>query len=389
MLKLNQIKLFLLITLLIFSYINLTQSKEILEYQEEINFGIASKDDRPIFRKLEIENKTKLPIRFDRFIIVNEIGKPSPIFRIDPPNQLPPNGVPFELMPENKYKLWISADLQKTEIGLNRAYLRFFNDRVNDSIEVKLYIVISRDSLIIQIPQITQKLNDTFNLPILIRGSRVSPNIDFVDVTFKFNQSILTPLNSEERGSIENGKQIIKKRFEITNLIREKTTDTVGFISMIVMLGNAIYSDIEITQVDWLKNNIIIPKVPTIISNGKLLINDIFFDDGVPRLVSFNDEFMFIKSFGLNDKKIFLEVEFKGNLPKLQLVDYLGNLIYDNEALIKFTYISMNSNNENKHLFFEFDLNDINFINKHNNLLYFLSLNNNNSIISKKLVILN
>ena len=56
MLKLNQIKLFLLITLLIFSYINLTQSKEILEYQEEINFGIASKDDRPIFRKLEIEN---------------------------------------------------------------------------------------------------------------------------------------------------------------------------------------------------------------------------------------------------------------------------------------------------------------------------------------------
>lgn len=395
--------LYLLILFFVLSINAFAQSG--FKYPREVSFGAATYDDKQIVRIINIENNTNLPIRFDRYAIINEVGLPSQVFRFDPPNQIPP--VPFDFPPRSEFGFRVIADLEHAAIGRNYAYLKFFNDRIRDSIEIRLHFVLTKDSIVIHIPEVNTNLNSTVKIPILISGSKIPIDVTDIELTLSVNQTILTPSDSNKRGRIVDNQQIITENIQVNYDIRNKLSDTLTELEFVVMLGDAVYSDIVIEEVSWYRQGILLPRVPTITLNGRVNINDIFYDDGVPRLVTFDRNYLNVTNFCHDNNSINFKLSFTEKFPNISIFDINGNGINltNNENIGeynigKFESLIINKSsftNENNKKITEIeckiDLHSLNSESTNYNFLkkgmFFLVFDNYSKIISKKIVILN
>ncbi len=373
----NKIFSYLIFTLILILNISNTYSIERLIYPPDVFFGKSTKDDKLIVREFEINNLNKIQIKFDRYSILNVDGKRSQIFTLDPIIKFP-----ILLNPNTNNRFRIGAEPQKALIGRNFAKLIFYSNSFQDSIEINLILNITKDSIIIAAPKFSYSIGDTFDLPILIKGSNIPIEVNSLEIIFKFNHTVITPINKRERGTINNSEMTIIRKIDITPNLRLKQTDTLINIKMLALLGNSTYSDIEFSNVNWYFNNIPNYRIPTIIENGIFETKNIFYDDGVPRLVTFNN--FILNTYYLTENLININYTIKNKEfhPQISLFDLNGVKI----PLILLEEKDINDINNylNVSLVYKFDDNYNPTYSKNN--LFFLSFIQNDLIITKKIL---
>lgn len=367
---------FILTFVLISNYSN-SYSIENLKYTPDIFFGKSTKDDKLVVREFEMINLNKTPIRFDRLSIIDLDGNKSQVFTFDPTIKFP-----IILVPNRNERFRIGAEPQKAIFGRNIAKLILYSTNIRDSIEINLILNLTKDSIIIAAPKLSYSIGDTFDLPIFIKGTNIPIEVNSLELTLKFNHTIMTPINKIERGMVNKSEMIIVKRIEITPNLRLKQTDTLFNIQMLALLGNSTYSDIEIINIDWYFNNIPNNRIATIRENGIFETNNIFYDDGVPRLVTFNN--FILNTYALNDNLVRINYKIKSFDLKPQISVFDINLNQFPLILIEENEILENDDFINISLVYKLD--DKNQALYLNNNLFFLNFIQNDLIMTKKIL---
>lgn len=375
--KNKQIYKNLIFVLILIFNISISNAIERLIYTQDIFFGKSTKDDKLIVRDLEIKNISKSPIIFERFSIVDIEGNRSQIFNLDPNIKFP-----IVLNPNLNNRFRIGADPQKALLGRNLAKLIFYRNLLKDSIEINLILNNTKDSIIIVAPKFSYSIGDTFDLPILIKGTNIPIEVNSLDFSLSFNHTVMTPIIKNERGIINKSKMTIFKKIEITPSLRLKQNDTLLTLKMLALLGNSIYTDIELSSVVWYFNDIQNNRIPTIIENGIVEINNIFYDDGVPRLVTFND--FILNTYFINENLININytINKKELKPVIKLFDVNGNDL----PLILVNEISEEDSDNNLNIELVYKINDIYFLSNIKNNLFFLSFIQNDLFMTKKII---
>lgn len=135
----------------------------------------------------------------------------------------------------------------------------------------------------VRLPILEKKVGEKFDLVLTLDTSQALQELGVRSFRSKIalNSTMLTTLDSKNRGEISNGKQIIT----IQDTTR-KNSGILATIPMIVGLGDAVFCDLEFISFDWLDStgkSISTPKM----TNGRLHITDIW-TAGKPQLANPN-----------------------------------------------------------------------------------------------------
>ncbi|MBL7999585.1 MAG: T9SS type A sorting domain-containing protein [Candidatus Kapabacteria bacterium] len=125
-----------------------------------------------------------------------------------------------------------------------------------------------------------QKAGDLFTLSVKLDSIvRPSSLINFdpksIAINVRFNATLMTPSNVNQRGMIDSGYQTIQL---LTPISLQESNANLATIQMIAGLGDNSSTDIEVRDLEWRDGNGLTIPTELIASNGKLQLTDIWSD---------------------------------------------------------------------------------------------------------------
>lgn len=193
----------------------------------------------------------------------------------------------------------------------------------------------NNDYNIIKIPDnLIGRIGDTVKIPVLLDVvQKNTANISGFEYKLSYNPSVITPADKDLRisGTFEYGVKTITISKALNPII--KSGDTIDYVDMICLLGDATFSDLVMDDFHWIsttKNDYYNFRI----KNGRLKLQEIFYDDGVPRLINQkNNELLIIPSENPIGGDFSLSIRYKGTA-KLQIFDKIGKVIADFSDLL-------------------------------------------------------
>lgn len=224
----------------------------------------------------------------------------------------------------------------------------------------------------ISIPNITAKVGEKFDLKIVLNQFENKSDINNFSFRLSFNATAMTPILPDQRGKIEYNQHIITINGKITNDI--KSGDVLVSIPMVAGLADMQYSDVSVTDFKWFFNDRYIEHEIKI-QNGIFELTDLYFENGIPRLISEKPTNLNLEILENPAKDyVKLNLYYNGEV-KLFAYNLLGSFFKDFSSFVPY---HTNLGNEN------ITLNRLYFGSKG---LYFIKLISQNSSASKLLFV--
>lgn len=238
-------------------------------------------------------------------------------------NKLP---VKMAMFSDNNLEISFKADL--AQVGKDSADLYLYDESKADTVLVHLKAEITQPEpkfYELTIPDLTAKTGSYIDIPFILTRFTPDDRITGFNASIEFNSTILTTANPEEKGRFEFGKQIVAISKKLSSQgLHER--DTIFVLKGVTMLGNAQKTDINLTDFKWVGETSI-TNFHYSKNSGSVLLTDIFFDNGIPRLATKVTDQLVIQS-PLDVVKNDFEIEISYvNYAQLKIIDILGNQI--------------------------------------------------------------
>lgn len=264
--------------LLFLCFSTLVNAKIIEIKPDSVFLGQFENGSNPVLKVIEIKNISDFPIVIKSLeFIQNDENLFSSEQR--PPVNIDLNGV---------IKIQFKFNPLSSKPGIKKAkYLLLVKepeeerDTIIITAEIKAPIVKGFTS--IYIPDIAAKVGEKFDLKVILDEFKNSADINRWSCKLSFNSTSFTPVSPNQRGKIEYNVHTINLSGKISNNI--KSGDILISIPMIAGLGDLHFSEITLKDFQWFFNDRPVEHEIKI-KNGIFELKDIYYENGIPRLIS-------------------------------------------------------------------------------------------------------
>lgn len=316
--------IFLLTVLTAYSRIDL------IAVPQAVDFGKVFKDSPKMVKEVRLINKNQKAVAVKNFRIEND---PANLFSVT-------TAFPIFIPGQTGRILEVELNPSTNVTGPYKAELVLFEPgKQDDTLRIRLFadIITQMDPFReakLKIPDLSVKVGSTFNLPLIVEnlddGMQQPDRYSFY---LTFNASVLAPQGNFRYDTTIYGIRIILIEGTITKRINDG--DTLLSIPFTAGLGDAVMSSVKIRDFGWFEQGKLL-RVNNYYSNGTITISDIFYDQGIPRLVTNNKDDLYIYPMQNPVTEDFtIRIKYKGS-PSLALFTVNGEIIAEYTGDIPF-----------------------------------------------------
>lgn len=258
------------------------QGKDITVSPEKVDFGTVLVNSISQNRTIEISNKQDTnTYSIIKIEILNNYGNLFSYY----------SSLPLEIPKYSSKTIKVllnPSGVPKGEYSANLVMQLNDKSKDDDSLILPLTVRITEPNdetnyIKLRIPNLNLKTGESFDLPIIVDSIKFNATPIRYRFILKFNSSMLVTSDPQKSGNINNGVESIVVESQLPKVPIKG--DTLYKINMITTLGNALSTEISISELQFYNSNQAIKLIDTILL-GSVSINDIFIDKGIPRLLT-------------------------------------------------------------------------------------------------------
>ncbi len=303
---------------------------DLIAVPQALDFGKVFKDSPKMVKEVRLINKSQKAVAVKNFRIEND---PANLFSVT-------TAFPIFIPGQTGRILEVTLNPVTTVTGPVKAELVLFEPgKQDDTLRIRLFadIVTQMDPFReakITVPDLSVKVGHTFDLPVIVEnlddGMQQPDKYAFY---LSFNASVLAPQGSFREDTTIFGIRYVLVEGPITKRINDG--DTLLRIPFTAGLGDAVMSLVRIRDFGWFEQGRLL-RVNNYYRNGTITINDIFYDNDIPRLVTNNQTDLYIYPLPKPITEDFaVRIKYKGS-PSLALFTVNGEIIAEYSGDIPF-----------------------------------------------------
>ncbi len=317
--------IFLYITLFFGFSLMSSEATMLVGVPELVDFGRVLINSAPVTKKATFTNTLGRIMSFKSDTLLQTMDS---LFVIN-------TKLPFRIAISQYSNAEFTFNPGKGKFGIFYGTVYFFNsEKPEDSAKVILRAEIYQQEILkefeISLPNIASATGSNILISMILGKYTYDQRITGFEATVEFNSTLLTMTNPEERGNIEFGRQIVKISKKLTDT-HPSIGDTLYVLNATTLLGNARQTPLTLKDFKW-TGEVANAEFRVNKLSGSVLLQDIYFDNGIPRLLTRMDNTLKIESSNnVFNSDFELQCSYV-NSAQFKIIDVLGNQIVDLSA---------------------------------------------------------